>query len=192
MKRQAIWIFICAAALLGSMGLCPAPAPRIAERILDPATESIAMYWKNDSGQVFGNIGSLQRSLEYQGKALRFAMNGGMYTTERSPLGLYVEKGVTLKAIDKHTKGYGNFYMQPNGVFGIMEDRKAFVVRTEDYVPRKIVEFATQKRSLTGYEGNDQSIVQAGFDEPEHPQWRWHPSRWPGAVRHLARAVEFL
>ncbi|MEO8591436.1 MAG: phosphodiester glycosidase family protein [Flavobacteriales bacterium] len=147
---------------LGLMALRPAPGPSIAQRIVDPATEPITMHCKNDSDQVFGNIGALERSLKRQGRTLRFAMNGGMYTTDRSPLGLYVEKGVTLKPIDRRTKGYGNFFMQPNGVFGITGDHKAFVVRTEDYVPRKGVEFATQSGPMLVTKGTINPLFKAG------------------------------
>src|SRR5204863_4909053 len=133
MERRASAIVACFTAAIGLLALRPAPSPRIAERIVDPATEPITMHWKNDSDRVFGSIGTLQHWLAREGRTLHFAMNGGMYTPERAPLGLYVESGETRVAIDRRTTGYGNFYMQPNGVFGISEDLKVFVVRTADY-----------------------------------------------------------
>ena len=51
------------------------------------------------------------------GKELVFAMNGGMYLPNLSPQGLYIENGKVIKQLDKTQEAYGNFYLQPNGVF---------------------------------------------------------------------------
>ncbi len=70
-------------------------------------------------------------------------MNGGMYLKDRSPQGLYVENGKILKEIDTVRQAYGNFYMQPNGIFYITKDKKAFVCSSSDYKNKDIL-FATQ------------------------------------------------
>jgi prepilin-type processing-associated H-X9-DG protein len=49
---------------------------------------------------------------------VRFAMNGGMYDEEGAPVGLYVERGRTLKRLNTRP-GPGNFHLMPNGVFAI-------------------------------------------------------------------------
>lgn len=138
------WKFLFLLPILAFVGLAPAPPGRIAQHIIDPRTETITMHWKNDSDRVYGNIGSLRSTVERQGKKLLFAMNGGMYTMDHAPVGLYVEQGGTHKPVDRRTEGYGNFFMQPNGVFGITEDRRAFVVRTDAFKPAKTISFATQ------------------------------------------------
>ena len=54
-------------------------------------------------------------------------MNGGMYTEERSPVGLFIKEGKIIKTVNK-SKGTGNFYLQPNGIFYITNDGRTFAV----------------------------------------------------------------
>ena len=67
-------------------------------------------------GSAFGGFSALERALESEGKSLVFAMNGGMYHSDLSPVGLYIENGETLK-LANIKPGPGNFHMLPNGVF---------------------------------------------------------------------------
>ncbi|HRF80518.1 MAG TPA: phosphodiester glycosidase family protein, partial [Flavobacteriales bacterium] len=89
-------------------------------------------------------IGTLKNALDRDGMELRFAMNGGMYTVDHGPVGLYIEGGRILHRIDRRTEGKGNFHMQPNGVFGIMEDGSAFVKTTAAMQDMRNVRYATQ------------------------------------------------
>lgn len=129
------------------LGLAAIPSiheDRIAMRVVDPNKESITFHWKNDSDNVMGNIAALDRALQRQGKALRFAMNGGMYTRSQGPVGLYVEEGRMIHPIDRRTEGKDNFHMQPNGVFGLYADGSAFVRTTGDMAHMRDVQYATQ------------------------------------------------
>src|SRR4249920_2981068 len=90
-----------------------AAPPPVASVVIDPMEHPISMHWKDDSGRVIGNIGALKDQLEQGGSRLLLAMNGGMYTEDQSPLGLYIEKDSTVRELDTRTTGHGNFYMQP-------------------------------------------------------------------------------
>jgi uncharacterized protein YigE (DUF2233 family) len=82
------------------------------------------MFHADGQGQAFLEFENVVRFLEPRGETLRFAMNGGMYHTDRAPVGLYVEDGVQDVAINLNP-GPGNFHMLPNGVFwtGLTEER---------------------------------------------------------------------
>lgn len=70
---------------------------------------SVKMAWKNGNGNIILNIKNLDVILAGEGKKLLCAMNGGMYTTEQSPCGLYIEEGVTKRSLNKTFKVAGNF-----------------------------------------------------------------------------------
>lgn len=135
--------------------------PRIASVVIDPATTPITMHWADDSGKALGNIGGLKAFVESKGKHLRFAMNGGMYMEDLRPLGLYLEKGEQLRKLITKTDGYGNFYLQPNGVFGVDANRTAFVVTTTNYPKQKDVLFATQSGPMLLVDG----VINSAFKE---------------------------
>ncbi|MBB3452829.1 uncharacterized protein YigE (DUF2233 family) [Rhizobium sp. BK313] len=98
----------------------------------DPATDGIRLYEKDRSGKPYGSFRALENDLRQDRIYVRFAMNGGMYRDDQSPVGLYIEEGRQQRAINTN-KGWGNFHLLPNGVFyiqpghaGILES-KAFL-----------------------------------------------------------------
>lgn len=137
------------------------PETRIASVVIDPKATPITLYNKDDSGHALGNIGKLKALVEAKGKHLRFAMNGGMYVEDLSPLGLYVENGKQLRKLITKTDGYGNFYLQPNGVFGVDTKGMAFVVTTANYPQQKDVLYATQSGPMLVVDG----VVNSAFKE---------------------------
>ncbi|HEV7700841.1 MAG TPA: phosphodiester glycosidase family protein [Pyrinomonadaceae bacterium] len=110
----------------------------------------IEMFWK-DSGQVLKSIGNLKTHVEHNGRKLRFAMNGGMYQEDQKPLGLFIQNGKVITPVNTR-KAEGNFYLMPNGVFGI-ESGHAFVVKTEDFIDNGSKEFATQSGPMLIVDG---------------------------------------
>ena len=87
-----------------------------------PGQDDIRLFWAGANGKAYGRFSPLVADQAAQGRVLRFAMNAGMYQTDLSPLGLYVEKGRELRRLNlRH--GQGNFYMQPNGVFYLDKTR---------------------------------------------------------------------
>jgi len=73
--------------------------------------------WRADaSGKVFGEFSAIDALLASDGKALAFAMNGGMYHDDRSAVGHYVDRyGAQTPVMTR--AGPGNFGLLPNGVF---------------------------------------------------------------------------
>ncbi len=110
--------------------------------ISDPNT--LHFYWKDDTGKIFSTFQRLNQHLTHQQKQLVFAMNGGMFTSQYAPQGLYIEQGNTWHTLDTASRGYGNFYMQPNGVFYLTTTHEAGICTTQSFADHKQVSFATQ------------------------------------------------
>jgi uncharacterized protein YigE (DUF2233 family) len=111
---------------------------------VNPKEKDVKLYWKNSENKVIGNFDNLKNSLQKRGKTLLFAMNAGMYLKDQSPQGLYIEEGKILKRTDTVQKAYGNFYMQPNGVFYITQGKTGHVVQTSDFKLDSNIQFSTQ------------------------------------------------
>lgn len=76
-----------------------------------------------------GSLRALRVFLGADAARVDFAMNGGMYEPDQSPLGLFVAAGKTLKPLNRATGG-GNFFLLPNGVFWVDRDGAAHVEET--------------------------------------------------------------
>ncbi|OQP56638.1 phosphodiester glycosidase family protein [Niastella populi] len=129
--------------------------------IIDPKKSDLKLYWKNDKNEKFNSIGNLKRWLESQKKTLVFAMNGGMYMEDRTPLGLYIENRKQFRPLNK-ARGSGNFYLQPNGVFYITTDNKAVVCQTKDFTNNGKITYATQSGPLLVIDGEINPVFTKG------------------------------
>lgn len=98
----------------------------------DARRDEIRVYWRSADGSPFAHFSALAAALKAKGRNLVFAMNGGMYEQDLSPVGLYVEDGKTLRRADTRD-GDSNFHMKPNGVFWI-GDKTAGVSETSRYL----------------------------------------------------------
>ncbi len=113
---------------------------------------------KNSQGCNYASIENLKSAVESNGNKLLFAMNGGMYNSNGSPVGLYVEKGQELSKKTAMTKCESTNYSMcfgnepTNGVFFISNNGKALVVKTTQYNADN-VKFATQSGPLLLYDG---------------------------------------
>ncbi|WP_208764500.1 MULTISPECIES: phosphodiester glycosidase family protein [Leisingera] len=89
---------------------------------VDAAQEQLRLFLKDGEGQVYGHFSTLEEALAKDGKTLAFATNAGMYHTDRSPVGLYVdEDGEEMRLVTN--AGPGNFGLLPNGVLCIRGSR---------------------------------------------------------------------
>ncbi|WP_411351885.1 phosphodiester glycosidase family protein [Leisingera aquaemixtae] len=89
---------------------------------VDAAQEQLQLFLKDGEGQVYGHFSTLEEALAKDGKTLAFATNAGMYHTDRSPVGLYVdENGEEMRLVTN--AGPGNFGLLPNGVLCIRGSR---------------------------------------------------------------------
>lgn len=127
--------------------------------VTEPA--SIKFYWKDDNGQIFRSIQNLKSFIESKNQELIFAMNGGMYTKNNSPQGLYIENSEVLTPLDT-SAGPGNFYLKPNGVFYLTKDHRAEVCETGKFVDNGEVNFATQSGPMLLIDGEIHSAFKEG------------------------------
>ena len=104
----------------------------------------LEFFWKNKKGQLIRSLKNLKSVVESENKELLFAMNAGMYQRDRNPQGLYIENGKTIKPLDTLQNGYGNFYLQPNGVFSVKNQKAAITPSLIFNKKNKKPEWATQ------------------------------------------------
>lgn len=131
-------------ALLVSAQKMPIPNERILSHEVDSKASELRLFWKDDQGNNFEHLGNLQRWLDAQGKELVFGMNAGMYMEDLRPLGLYIESGTTYQKLNNRKEGYGNFYMQPNGIFYLTQERTAHVCQRSEFTSSDAIAYATQ------------------------------------------------
>ena len=98
---------------------------------VDAASETLRLFLKDETGEVFGHFRTIDSALKKQGKRLSFAMNAGMYHDDRRPVGHYVEDGEEAQRLIT-SAGPGNFGLLPNGVFCI-RDGRADVIETKRF-----------------------------------------------------------
>lgn len=128
---------------------------------VDVKKSDLKLYWKNDKGEPFKSIENLKTWVESQQKTLLFAMNGGMYMQDNSPLGLYIENKKQITPLNTRS-GAGNFYLQPNGVFYITTDNAPAICQTADFVNRDNIKYATQSGPLLVINGSINSAFKEG------------------------------
>jgi uncharacterized protein YigE (DUF2233 family) len=88
---------------------------------VDLRDEHLEIAYADDAGKHLGSFAALRDLVERQGRKLEFAMNAGMFHADFRPVGLLVTDGRALGPINR-SSGYGNFFLQPNGVFMLDAD----------------------------------------------------------------------
>ncbi|MDE2042161.1 MAG: phosphodiester glycosidase family protein [Alphaproteobacteria bacterium] len=122
------------------------------ELMLDPAKDDIRMVWKDSDGDRYDSFDAVTQDISDQGHTVRFAMNGGMFTPDYVPLGLYMENGQRLHKLNTHS-GQGNFAIPPNGIFVLTRDHRADIIKTQDYSPDPNIQYATQSGPMLVIDG---------------------------------------
>ncbi len=119
----------------------------------DPKKNDIRLYQGDYiAGKPYGSFEALSTSLWRQHSFVIFAMNGGMYHRDLSPVGLHIENGVEKNAISTGG-GWGNFHMQPNGVF-FLKGQTAGVLETSAYLNANLKpDLATQSGPMLVIDG---------------------------------------
>ncbi|SLN60448.1 hypothetical protein TRL7639_03338 [Falsiruegeria litorea R37] len=119
---------------------------------VDLTTEDLRLFLRDEAGEVLGQFSAVDSELRGEGKELTFAMNAGMYHSDRSPVGHYVEDGTEEMRVVPNA-GPGNFGLLPNGVFCI-EVGKARVFETLKFLDTKpTCRFATQSGPMLVIDG---------------------------------------
>ncbi|SCX76746.1 Uncharacterized protein YigE, DUF2233 family [Rhizobium sp. NFACC06-2] len=119
----------------------------------DPAKSTIRIYDRDHvSGQGYGSFAALSSALWRQHMFSVFAMNGGMYHSDYSPVGLFIENGIERSPISTGG-GWGNFHLLPNGVF-YLKGAAAGVLETQAYLAADSTpDFATQSGPMLVIDG---------------------------------------
>jgi uncharacterized protein YigE (DUF2233 family) len=111
---------------------------------IDVRRFEIVVAWRGAGDKPFGSIDTYLRQLQPADRSrLAFAMNGGMYEPDLSPVGLLIERGREQAKLNARA-GAGNFYWKPNGVFFAGEGRLGILEANRYLKERPRAEFATQ------------------------------------------------
>jgi len=135
---------------------------RIIAHVVDLKKEKLQFFLKDDNGTLFKRFENIERWLKQKNKKLLFAMNGGMYMENSMPLGLYVEGGKIIRKANRVKKAFGNFYMQPNGVFFITKKNNAYIKKTTNFHYKKYVKYATQSGPMLLINGKVHPMFREG------------------------------
>src|SRR5260221_10125683 len=87
----------------------------------DLASADVRLYWRQDDGTAYRTFAPLPRDLAAKGLDLAFAINGGMFQEDFSPVGLFVASGQVQRSLNTANAPKGvpvpNFYRKPHGIF---------------------------------------------------------------------------
>jgi uncharacterized protein YigE (DUF2233 family) len=120
---------------------------------IDLRRYQVQLFWLDKTGQPFGSLGRFARAFDSPQQPLVVAMNAGMYHSDLSPVGLYVEHGQQMVRVST-ARGPGNFHMKPNGIF-FVSDSTAGVMETSAFLrERPAVDFATQSGPMLVIDGH--------------------------------------
>lgn len=121
---------------------------------VDPLSQDLRFFWKDNQGNSYQNFANLKDACLQENKTLVFAMNGGMYIADGSPQGLYIENGKQLTKVDTQATGYGNFYLQPNGIFYSTYANEVCISTTSEFKLDSSIKYATQSGPMLLINGN--------------------------------------
>jgi uncharacterized protein YigE (DUF2233 family) len=140
---------LCTIAVLTCLLTCFAAASQDDYTVVpvDTNKANISLFLDSDLGVRYRTFTNLRNALKAKGHELVFAMNGGMFESDGSPVGLLVIDRKEIKPLNTRD-GRGNFYLKPNGVFALTSAGPV-VVATSDYnnISRDTI-FATQSGPL--------------------------------------------
>ena len=98
---------------------------------VDLCAERLRLFYADARGRRYQDFETLRAGLSQAGETLTLAMNAGMYHPDFRPVGLLVVDGITLAPVNRGS-GFGNFFLQPNGVF-LVDEGGARVLPTYEY-----------------------------------------------------------
>ena len=139
---------------------------------VDLARDHLELHWKDAEGIAFASIDRLRDAAAAQGRTLLFGANAGIYDREFRPLGLHIEDGRTVRALNtaRGAPGHGNFSIQPNGVFYVDREGHAGVRTTSAWEHGPVAaRLATQSGPMLVVDG----MINRAFDaESDSVKWR--------------------
>ena len=94
--------------------------------------QNLRLFLKDaKTNQPLHKFDAVQKQLKSCEKLL-FAMNVGMYHSDYSAVGLYIESSQQKQKLNTVKQGFGNFHIQPNGVLA-WNQNKSLITTTDDY-----------------------------------------------------------
>lgn len=107
-------------------------------RVVTVEARQVELVWKDAKGEALATFDKVQAHYEAKGKKVKFLMNAGIYEPGNVPSGLHVEKGALLRPLNLKD-GNGNFFLKPNGVFGLAggESGTAFIEESGAFAARE-------------------------------------------------------
>lgn len=116
----------------------------------DPATETIRLFLNDTDGVPLYTFEKAAATLAP--RQLAWAMNAGMYHTDRAPVGLYVEDGrMAARLVTRD--GPGNFGLLPNGVLCLNESEAQVIESRSFSAQAKTCQHATQSGPMLVIDG---------------------------------------
>jgi len=121
----------------------------------------IRLFLNNADDIPYGHFSVLSQYLAMNDETLLLAMNGGMYHSDRRPVGYFIEQGE--KKQELMTRGSsGNFGLLPNGVFYVAKDGTIAVQETLAFKEAKPeTRYATQSGPMLVIDGELHPAFQA-------------------------------
>lgn len=153
-----LWLFLAAPALAEPCRSESFEGDSYTVCSFDLKRADLRVFWRSAAGTPYATFDALREALSRRGLALQFAMNGGMYGDDLSPIGLLIEDGNELRPantaeVQGEPGSIPNFYKKPNGVF-YLADGEAGVMATEAFLEaRSAADFATQSGPMLVIDG---------------------------------------
>ncbi|GAB3959469.1 hypothetical protein GCM10028805_55650 [Spirosoma harenae] len=110
---------------------------------VDPNDYKIELFNKVENGNGVQSFSSIHN--KKKGKLL-FAMNGGTYNPDLTPVGLYISEGKTTNPVNLSVDN-GSFHTGSHGIFGVDYSEKPFIYTVEEFKElknKKNIRIATQ------------------------------------------------
>ncbi len=117
----------------------------------DLQKEEVVSFYKNAEGEHYTTLQNVLETQQAQNIDILFLMNGGIYTSNYHPGGLYIEDGKMIQKLNLND-GRDNFHTKPNGVF-YMRSGKAYIVKSEDFSHSPDISMAIQSGPLLMNDG---------------------------------------
>ncbi|MFT7058904.1 MAG: hypothetical protein ACJASV_001409 [Pseudorhodobacter sp.] len=114
--------------------------------------QDLRLFHADENGDVLGSFRRVNDTLAPEGKTLVFAMNAGMYHSDRAPVGLLITESQERARIVT-SDGPGNFGLLPNGVFCIRQGRFAVIESRLFAAKPPACRFATQSGPMLVIDG---------------------------------------
>ena len=161
-----------------ALATLPAPAATLAsygqdDQVIDAcllnlSQDTVRMFWRDADGSVLGNFNRLGAFLAERNEKLVCATNAGIYGMDLRPIGLYIEAGRTLHKLNTRKDAHGNFYLQPNGVFLLVDD-EAVILTTDEIASEwetrlPFIRYATQSGPVLLHDGQINPLFTPGSD----------------------------